>query len=328
MSDLYKDAAAAPLRLHRRLTVVGYDELRSRGQTRAAIRWAEEHGRLHRPFRGTYLAGPQPPDLLDRLTALAQRLPRGAAIGFHTAAALYGFGVVPSPDFHVVVPRGMSLPQLRGVATHEAVLAFDPVDVLGLPCVPANRCAVDLARTVRRIDALPVLDAALFAQVCSEDELRSEVARHGRLRGVRQARELIALADARPACRQESQVRLLLHDARLPVPVPQLAVRDDDGYVRCVLDLGYERERLGLEYDGASHLSRERMRADRSRHNWLAAQGWSMRYLTDHDLYRAPTAFIADVRTALFGRRRRTSRPHPPPRSRTYGWGSEIKARP
>jgi hypothetical protein len=228
--------------------------------------------------------------------------------GFHTAACLYGFGVLPASRVQVVVPRGVAVPQIQGVDAHEAVLACEPNCVRGIPCVPAARCAIDLARMVKRLDALPVLDAALYCGAVTADDLRTEAVRHGKLRGVRQARELVPLADPRPACRQESQLRLLLHDFKLPVPTPQLPVHDDWGDVKYVLDLGYEREKIGVEYDGESHLNRERMRRDRRRHNDLESAGWAMRYATDDDLYRRPTEFAAAIAAALRARRSRNKR--------------------
>lgn len=316
MRDVYKEAAEIPLKLVGGKSALDSRHLAVAGRTKSATKWAVHRRRQFHPFRGTYLDGAGQPDLLDRLNALLLVLPAGAAVGFQTAALLHGFGVVPAARLHIVLPRGSPIPQIRGVAAHEAVLPFEPESVLGVPCVRAPRCAVDLARTAKRMDALPLLDAALFSSACTEDDLLSEVHRHGRLRGIRQARELCAIADPRPACRQESQTRLLLHDARLPIPVPQLPVYDDDGYVRCVLDLGYEEERVGLEFDGASHLTRDRLRADRARHNWLAERGWRMRYITDEDLYRRPHGIVETMRTALVEARRSRLRaarvPRPP----------------
>src|SRR5699024_10208381 len=98
---------------------------------------------------------------------------------------------------------------------------------------------VDLARVLRRMDALPLLDLSLRAGACSRDELLAEDALHARLRGVRQARRLTELADPRAECRQESQLRLLLIDGGLPAPEPQLWVPDQDGVHIYRLDLGY-----------------------------------------------------------------------------------------
>lgn len=308
MTDLYDEAAALPRMLRGAATVHHVRDMR---ESRRAIQWARAKGRLVSPFRGTCLMDPAgAEDLLDRLHAAALVLPPAAVLTHHTAALLYGFGVVPADAVHVTVPAGVAVPDRRGIAAHAAVLPFDDVrEIFGLPVLAPARCAVDLARTLPRPDALAVLDAALRAGVCTVDDLAAELERHGRLRGVRQARELVRLATPLAECRQESHLRLILHDGQLPRPVPQLAVVDEWGVVRCRMDLAYEEERVGVEYDGASHLDRWRMRDDRQRHNWLETRGWRMRYFTDIDLYRAPLALVTTIRRALAARRSRATAP-------------------
>jgi hypothetical protein len=277
-----------------------YADLRARGWGRGRVEYAVGSGELRRVARGALLAGSDQPTTVDLLKALFLVLPAGAVVAFHTAAELYGFGVLSSRGPHILVPAGGPVPDIRGVATHQAVLPIgEPVTMHGLPCVPPHRCAVDLARTSRRPDAIAVLDAALRSGSCTMATLTAELARHDGLRGVRQARELAALADPRPECRQESHLRLVLIDSRLPLPEPQLWVYDEWDEPRYRLDLGYRGLRVGGEYDGRSHLDRERMRSDRERHNWLAARGWTMRYFTDVDLYRRRPYIVSTMREAI-----------------------------
>ncbi|MEU7608761.1 DUF559 domain-containing protein [Micromonospora sp. NPDC049204] len=232
-------------------------------------------------------------DQAGRLPAIFRRLPATAVVGFQTGAQLHGFGDARSPDVHVIVPAGENVPRIRGVITHEAVLPVrDPVLLAGVPCAPASRCAVDLARSLHRMDAMPLLDLSLRVGACRPEELRIEVDRHARLRGVCQARDLVPRADPRAECRQESQLRLVLIDGGLPPPEPQIWVSDSNGIPLYRLDLGYRQHRVGVEYDGPSHLDRARLRHDRSRMNWLAANGWRMRHFTDLDLYRRPAHII------------------------------------
>ncbi|MFF5215712.1 endonuclease domain-containing protein [Micromonospora sp. NPDC000442] len=252
---------------------------------------------LLRVRRGVY--ADQLLDDEDELRALLLCLPEGAMFTRQTAARRYGFGVLRDDLVHVHLPATVPKPRLPGLVVHRSVLPVQPVLVNGLPCVPAARCAVDLARTVRRLDALPVLDCALRSGLVTPDDLMAEVCKHRALRGVRQARELVPLADGRSECRQESQLRLVLLDGRLPPPEPQLWVHDAEGFQRYRLDLGYRERRVGIEYDGVSHLDRESLRYDRERVNWLDAQGWRMRYFTDRDLYRRPNYIVATIRTAL-----------------------------
>jgi very-short-patch-repair endonuclease len=180
------------------------------------------------------------------------------------------------------------------VVTHEAILPVkNPVRVNGIPCTPPARCTLDLARRFPRMRALPLLDAALRAGVSGED-LVAEAGRHRGLRGVRQVRELIRLADPRAECVQESQLRLVLVDSGLPVPEPQVWVDD-----RYRIDLAYRHRRVGIEYDGRSHWDQIRLAADRVRMNWLDSRGWTMRYFTARDLYDNPAQIVATVRAAL-----------------------------
>ncbi|WP_117665727.1 type IV toxin-antitoxin system AbiEi family antitoxin domain-containing protein [Micromonospora sp. MW-13] len=274
-----------------------YRELLGAGLSREAVRSRVQAGRLRRLARGVYgwegAAG-------EPLAALFRRLPSDAVVGFQTGAQLHGFEALPTKYVHVIVPAGSVVPQIRGVLAHEAVLPVRDVrQVCGVPCASAARCAVDLARTTRRMDALPLLDLCLRVGACLPDELRTEVSRHARLRGVRQARQLVDLADPRAECRQESQLRLVLVDAGLPVPEPQLWVPDEWGVPLYRLDLGYRTRRIGIEYDGVSHLDRDRLRHDRSRMNWLSAHGWHMRYFTDRDLYRRPRHIATTISALL-----------------------------
>lgn len=275
-------------------------DLRRDGWTKAGIEHAVRSGAAYRVAKGALLLGTGPASLRDRVAALFQVLPPAAVVAFHTAAALYGFGVVPHTEPYILVPAGSAVPDIRKVAIRQAVLPIgEPRWVDGLPCVPPERAAIDLARTCRRLDAIAVLDAALRSGHCQPASLARELARHDRLRGVRQARQLVALADPRAECRQESGLRLVLVDGRLARPEPQLWVHDEWEQPRYRLDLGYQDLLVAAEYDGASHLDRSRMRADRERHNWLAARGWTMRYFTDRDLYQRRPYIVATMREAI-----------------------------
>jgi very-short-patch-repair endonuclease len=297
--DLYRDAQALPRTLRGRNLLAGPADLEAGGLSPSATKWRARRGRMTRAHRGVYLVGATLPDLLDRVRAALHVAPPTAVVGFQTAAALLGFGVVEDPRIHLVVPCGGPVPHLTGIVSHESTLTLDkPEVVLGVPCTPAARCALDLARALPRADALSTLDAALAAGACVPDDLASELAVHDRLRGIRQARDLVPLADPRPQCRQESHLRLILHDGGVTELVPQHRVTDDENAVTYFLDLADVRRRIGIEYDGSSHLDRNRLRADRERHNWLESHGWRMRYFTDRDLYRRPEYVLRTVRAA------------------------------
>ncbi|MDR7279850.1 hypothetical protein [Catenuloplanes atrovinosus] len=298
--DLYRDATRVPFLLEDGRVPVSYDGWRATGISKRATYWAAGRGRIQRPQHGLYLPGAEPPTVLEKVRSALAVAPPEAVVGFHTAALLYGFGVVEEDRVHLMVPAGNAFPQRRGIASHQVTLPIgDPVTIFGVPCAPASRVAVDLARLTPRAEALPIVDAALFAGACSVEQLRDEVRLHDGLRGVRQAREIVGIADGRAECRQESELRLLFHDLGIEGFQPQLTVFDYR------MDLGNPELRIGVEYDGASHLDRSRLRADRWRHNRLSDRGWAMRYATAHDLYRAPAPFVTSLLRLIARRRSR-----------------------
>lgn len=268
-----------------------------RSTTRKRLRTRLANGRVVRARRGVY--ADRPVKDLDALRALLLCLPAEAMLSRQTAARLHGFGVLAEDAVHVQLPPNVAKPRLPGLVVHHSALPVEPVLVRGLPCAPAARCVVDLARTIRRLDALPVLDAVLRTGSVCRDELAEEASAHRGLPGVRQARSLVPLADGRSECRQESQLRLVLIDGGLPAPEPQVWVLDGEGVGRYRLDLGYRERRVGIEYDGLSHLDRDRLRYDRDRANWLASEGWTMRHFTDRDLYRRPAHIVTTIRALL-----------------------------
>jgi hypothetical protein len=278
-----------------------YSDLLTDGWSREGARSALGRGELHRPTRGVYSTVTMG---LRDLRPLFLRLPDDAVLGFHTAAELFGWPVPrmdpgPRRRVHVIVPAGAVVPRINGVVTHEAVLpVLDRVVIGGVPCAPPARCAVDLARQLSRSDALPLLDGALRSGLCRSADLAAETALHHGLRGVLQARDLFGKAHPAAECVQESQLRLVLLDGGLPPPEPQVWVHDD-GVRLYRIDLAYREQRIGIEYDGGSHLDRVRMEHDRARLNWLADHGWQMRVFTARDLYRRPGYIVATIRNLL-----------------------------
>jgi very-short-patch-repair endonuclease len=297
--SLYRDAKLFPETLSGHTLVARTADLARHGVTPEAASWRVSRGRMAKPYHGVYLFGTTPPDLLDRVRAAMEVSPPRAMVGYFTAAALQGFGVVPADRIHLVVPAGSPFSQRRGIACHQSVVPVtDPVVVLGVLCTPPARTAIDLARTLRRHEALAVYDAAIANGALDKDALTRESYLHSGLKGSRRAQELIQLADGRSQCAQESHLRLIVHDGGLLDFVPQVPVPDAYGRTRYYIDLGDPRRRVGAEYDGSSHLDRSRLRDDRQRHNDLETLGWRMRYFTDRDIYRRSCEIVRTLRAA------------------------------
>ena len=60
--------------------------------------------------------------------------------------------------------------------------------------------------------------------------------------------------------------------------------------------MGYERRKLGIEYDGVLHA--ERLGYDRARHNALDGVGWRILYFTKDDI-RHPNRTAARIGAAI-----------------------------
>jgi hypothetical protein len=290
-----RDIAAAQ---HGAFTTAQAMSCYSRGELRALV----SSGRWEGVFAGTYRVRSGPPSPRLRLSAARLSIGREVPACLHTAAELHGFGVLDDTVTHVAVRPDEPCARRTDLWPHQLALAAG--DVMRLRCgalaTTADRTAIDLARTLPRIDVLPVLDAALAAGVCTPRSLSAELERHSGLRGVRQARELVPLADPGPESPQESRLRLRCHDAGLPPPTPQFPVPGPAGHARRWLDLAWEEVKVGLEYDGAEgHTGQENLRADRRRHNFLQDDGWAMFYATDLDVYRDFPELMRKVGAAI-----------------------------
>ncbi|TQM39154.1 type IV toxin-antitoxin system AbiEi family antitoxin domain-containing protein [Pseudonocardia cypriaca] len=270
----------------------------SRGELRALVR----SGRWAGVFTGTYRVEAGGASARLRLSAAGLSIGREVPACLHTAAELHGFGVLDDVVTHVAVAPDEPCARRADLWPHQLALAAG--DLVRLRCgalvTSAERTAIDLARTLPRIDVLPVLDAALAAGVCTPASLAVELDRRTGWRGVRQARELVPLAHPAPESPQESRLRLRCHDAGLPPPTLQFPVLGPGGRPRRWLDLAWEEAKVGLEYDGEEgHGGRQRMRSDRRRHNFLQDDGWAMFYATDLDVYRDFADLMRKVGSAV-----------------------------
>lgn len=295
--DLYDDAVRFRRVMDRGRRVLATRDLR--GVSRYAVDARVRSGAAHRPYRGAYLFGETSPTFLERAKAALLVSPPTAVLGFDTAAAMHGFGILETTTIHLVVPAGTVMRPRRGIRIHQSAAPFEPVTHLGVPCTPAARTATDLARALPRMEALPVLDAALFARACTRDDFAAAVDLAAGLAGAYELRRLVPLADGRAQCRQESQLRLILHDGGFTGFVPQLPVCA--GRVQYNLDLGDPKLKVGVEYDGRSHSDPARLGPDRERHNFLSDLGWRMRYITGFVMYRTPLRILTTVRRAAEG---------------------------
>ena len=95
----------------------------------------------------------------------------------------------------------------------------------------------------------------------------------------------------------ESRLRVLLVKSGLPRPRSQVSIHDDLGEFAGRLDLYYEDQRLGIEYDGDVH--RESLTEDNRRQNKLLKAGVRLLRFTGADVLGNPEGVVMQVRRML-----------------------------
>jgi hypothetical protein len=118
-------------------------------------------------------------------------------------------------------------------------------------------------------------------------------------RGLRRLRTTLPLVDAGAASPKETWLRLLLIDARVPVPTTQIPVVHRYRTV-AVLDMGWEEFKVAVEYDGDQHRSdRGQYVRDQWRLRKLAELGWIIIRVISED---RSDEIVVRVRDALLAK--------------------------
>ena len=232
---------------------------------------------------------PKGVDPIDRLRAVAGRLPVVAAFTGQTSVWLHGVDLDPCDPIEVVVPPEAGVSARSGAVVRRSRLdKSDVVQRRGLPATWLVRAVADACSSRTLTEAVVVADAALHKGEISIDDLRSWVDSNSRRHGIRRLRQVIELAEPLSESPMESRLRMLLVLGGLPRPRAQVSL----GGRR--VDLYYEDERLGIDYDGASH--RVSFEADLQRQNELLLLGIRLLRFSGRDVLGDPNSVLRNVR--------------------------------
>lgn len=163
-----------------------------------------------------------------------------------------------------------------GIVAHSWEVSPGEVCVVrGMRATTAARTAFDVGRTRSLRDAVPILDALMNATALDSVEVLGVADAWPATRGVRRLRAAMDLVDGGAESPQESKLRMIIVEAGLPKPEPQIEFRDRRGKVRVRVDMGWREWRVAVEYDGAQHWSDRRQRSwDIDRIALLEESGW------------------------------------------------------
>jgi hypothetical protein len=232
------------------------------------------------------------------LAAAIRRLPRKAVFSGRTAAWLHGLDLPPCEPIEVTLPVDSPTSRLVGVAVRRSTVdASETVMRRGQPATSVVRTIADLGRRLPLVEGVATLDMALHRRLLELVHLSSWASAHPRYRGVARLRRAIELAEPATESVMETRLRLLLVFGRLPRPLAQISLHDEDGHFVGRPDFYYPLHRLALEYDGATH--RENLTGDNRRQNRMVDAGYRLLRFTAADVFSAPDSVVALVRRAL-----------------------------
>jgi len=111
---------------------------------------------------------------------------------------------------------------------------------------------------------------------------------------------VLGLVDAGAESPQETKTRLAIIAAGLPKPQIQIVVRNEWSAVLARIDMGWEKWRVGVEYDGSQHWTDPRIRSnDIDRTAELERRGWRIIRVSADLLRNRPDILAGRIREAL-----------------------------
>ncbi len=199
---------------------------------------------------------------------------RGVLAGY-SAAALHGSKWIgPELPAAIIYANSRRAPRVQ---TWEDSIEPDEICVVeGMRVTTPERTALDLTSRYPKDAAVAAVDALIQATDLKMVDVEMLVARYCGRRGMKAARAALELVDGGAQSPKETWLRLLLTEAGFPRPQTQIPVRNEWGWTEAYLDMGWERIKVAVEYDGEHHLTNPyHVRKDIRRHEKVTHRyGW------------------------------------------------------
>jgi len=206
---------------------------------------------------------------------------------------------------HILIPRGGARPERQNVVTHRSIrpsAAWRKYSGIPVPH-PVDQWVQLRGASIDEL--VEVGDGFLRRKdpLLTFDQMKERLADLAGWPGVKKATTAMKWVRPRTDSLYETRTRLMLVRAGLPEPAVNLEVWCGDVGRLFHVDLGYEREKIAVEYDGAVHVgNRTQMSIDAERRRILQDHGWMVITVTAEQL-RTPQSVIASVESALVLRR-------------------------
>lgn len=253
-----------------------------------------------RVFRDTYVRAGTTLDARALAVAASVCVGNGAVVAGISAAAMHGARWIDAsvPPTVLVPGKSHRLPGLS--IRRDSIEPAEALVVGGVAVTTPVRTAFDIGRWVPPPQSVIYIDSLMAATGLRRDAVSAFASLHPGCRGIRRLVASLVRVDGGAESPQETRTRLLLIDAGLPTPTTQIEIRDAHGRFVARIDMGWERWRVGVEYEGVHHWLDERQRTrDIERFEELGHCGWRIIRINSEQIRLRPHDIVARVGAAL-----------------------------
>lgn len=269
----------------RQYGVVSVGQLRALGFDRYAVRRRVESGRLHRLHRGVYAVGHTIVLPRGRWLAAVLACGDGAVLSHRSAADLWGIRPTATPKIDVTVSHTSGVRSNGRIVVHRSRRHVEALKLDGIRVTTAGQTLLDLATALprRQLEKACEMAEALQLNVVIDDS-------HPGARRLREAGD----HDLTTTTRSPLEDEFLELCDRHAIPRPRV-----NSFVEGFeVDFCWPAERLIVETDGTTHLTRAAFEGDRGRDALLTSLGWRVMRFTRRQVRRDEAVVAARVLSA------------------------------
>ena len=232
-----------------------------------------------------------------KIQAANLRLPSGGAFSGQTAAWLHGLKVDPCNPIEITVPAGCKVSTRSGMRVRRRELdAGDVVKAQGFRATVPIWTVRELCARSSLTEAVVFADTALYGRLISTKQL-SVAAEVSGVHGVRMLRRILEHVEPKAESPMEARLRMVAVLGGLSRPEAQVEIRDSFFGLIARVDLYYRKEKVAIEYDGATH--KDSIAEDNQRQNRLLEVGVRLLRFTAVDVYQTPDLDVRTIKMAL-----------------------------
>jgi Protein of unknown function (DUF559) len=286
--------------------VFDLEQLGAIGLAARAAQLRVEAGGLFRVYHSVYSLVP-PPLLTQngRFMAAVLACGPGAALSHRSAAHARELRRTDRLPIEVTIP-GRSGRKHPGIEIHRSrtLTSADIERVSNIPCTTVARILFDLADVVNRRQHERAFDQAEAMGVLNMLEIEDQLARNAHRAAAPKIRALIDehyIGTTVTDSDFEELLIPLIRVADLPMPATQAYIVLDDGEPPMRRDFVWFEQKVNVETDGGTHLTRQQKELDAFNDERLVAAGWRVIRITWKRLKRDPAGVIRTFAALLSG---------------------------